>query len=208
MKRSVIISTLAVVVSLLGACGVHRLPADGWVTLLDGEKGLENWDRFGDANWRADGGAIVADKGTGNLNFLVSKKSYKDFEIYAEFWGDHTANSGIYMRCQDRKNITDRNCYEANIFDTRADPSYGTGAIMHRGVVPVPNPHKTGGKWNVYEIHVKGPEITVKLNGVVTASIINRELTSPGPFALQWGNRTPKLAGGAIKWRLVQIREL
>ena len=45
----------------------------GWVTLIDGDKGLENFHRVGDANWRAEDGAIVADKGKGG--FLVSKNS-------------------------------------------------------------------------------------------------------------------------------------
>ena len=204
MKRlSVVISTLLVVIFTVAGCA-SRLPSDGWVTLIEGEKGLENWNRFGDANWRAEGGAIVADKGKGG--HLVSKKSYKDFELYAEFWADHTTNSGVYMRCQDRNKITDRSCYESNIFDQRPDPTYGTGGIVHRGAVsPMP---KAGGKWNVYEIYVKGPELTVKLNGVVTVSIVDRELAS-GPIALQFGNRPPKgEPGGAIKWRKVQIREL
>lgn len=204
MKRSSFVITALLAVFTVAGC-VHRLPTDGWVTLIDGEKGLENWTRYGDANWRAEGGAIVADKGKGG--FLVTKKSYTDFEIYAEFWADHTANSGIYMRCQDRNKIVDTNCYEANIFDSRADPAFGTGAIQHRGRIPLPNPHKTGGKWNVYEIYVKGPEITVKLNGVVTASIVDRDLRAPGPFALQFGNRGKEL-GGAIKFRKVEIREL
>jgi hypothetical protein len=63
----------------------------GWITLLDGSnpKTLDNWNRIGDANWRAEDGAIVADKGKGG--HLVSKNSYKDFQIRAEFWADHTA---------------------------------------------------------------------------------------------------------------------
>ncbi len=202
MKRlSVITLGLLVVAFALFGCAT-QLTSQGWVTLIDGEKGLENWNHFGDANWRAEGGAIVADKGKGG--HLVSKNSYKDFEIYAEFWADHTTNSGVYMRCQDRNKITDRSCYEANIFDQRPDPTYGTGGIVHRGVVsPMP---KAGGKWNVYEIYVKGPELTVKLNGAVTVSIVDKELAS-GPVALQFGNRG-KEPGGAIKWRKVMIKEL
>ena len=53
-----------------------------------------------------------------------------------EFWASHDANSGVFMRCQDVKNITDENCYEANIFDQRPDPSFATGAIVK--VAPVP----------------------------------------------------------------------
>ena len=73
----------------------------GWITLLDGSnpKTLENWNRIGDANWRAEDGAIVADKGKGG--HLVSKNSYKDFQIRAEFWADHTTNSGIFFRVSD-----------------------------------------------------------------------------------------------------------
>ena len=66
----------------LAACAC--LGGSAPVTLLDGEQGLENWDRVGDANWRAEGGAIVADQGKGG--FLVSKESYRDFQVTAEFW--------------------------------------------------------------------------------------------------------------------------
>ena len=77
----------------------------GWITLLDGSnpKTLDNWNRIGDANWRAEDGAIVADKGKGG--HLVSKNSYKDFQIRAEFWADHTTNSGIFFRISDPKTI-------------------------------------------------------------------------------------------------------
>jgi hypothetical protein len=52
---------------------------DGWVTLFDG-KSLENWNKVGDANWRLEDGAVVADRGNG---FLVSKNSYGDFQLRA-----------------------------------------------------------------------------------------------------------------------------
>jgi hypothetical protein len=52
------------------------------VTLIDGDKGLENFARIGDANWRAQDSAIVADKGKGG--YLVSKHSYTDFELRAD----------------------------------------------------------------------------------------------------------------------------
>ena len=103
----------------------------GWTTLIDGATGLDNWNRVGDANWRAEGGAIVADKGKGG--FLVSKNSYKDFQIRAEFWADHTTNSGIFIRCTEPDKITATNAYEVNIYDQRPDPSYGTGGDRQRG---------------------------------------------------------------------------
>src|SRR5687768_1295938 len=202
MKR-LIVATAAI---LLSACSSMPswMPGSGWTTLIDGEKGLENFERVGDVNWRAEGGAIVGDKGKGG--FLLSKNSYQDFALRIEFWADPTANSGIYMRCAEPKNLTDKTCYEANIFDQRPDQTYATGGIVHRGKVL--QPVKAGGKWNTYEITAKGTKMTVLLNGTKTAEIDNVEFPS-GPFALQFGNLPPKgLPGGAIKFRKVQIRPL
>ena len=142
---------------------------------------------------------MVADKKTSKGNtYLVSKKSYKDFQIYAEFWASHDANSGIFMRCQDVKKIGDTTCYEANIFDQRKDPTYGTGALVKFvEVVPMP---KAGGKWNTFEITVKGRHIVIVLNGQKTVDTQNG-LFAEGPIALQY-------AAGVIKFRKVAIKPL
>lgn len=171
----------------------------GWITLIDGASGLDNWTRVGDANWRAVDGAIQADKKTDKASsFLLSKNSYTDFRILAEFWVSDDANSGIYMRCADPKNLTDKTCYEANIYDQRPDPTYGTGAVVHIAAVsPMP---KAGGKWNTFDITVKGTRLTVTLNGVRTADVQDSKLAS-GPIALQY-------AGGVVKFRKVQIKPL
>ncbi len=137
-----------------------------WITLLDGSnpKSLDNWNRIGDANWRAEDGAIVADKGEGG--HLVSKNSYKDFQIRAEFWADHSTNSGIFFRISDPKQIGSKTAYEANIYDQRPEPEGGTGAIPN--VANVPSMPKAGGKWNIYEITAKGSQLMVVLNGTKT----------------------------------------
>ena len=157
----------------------------GWVTLLDGSdpRTLDNWNRIGDANWRAEDGAIVADKGKGG--HLVSKNSYKDFQIRAEFWADPSTNSGIFIRISDPKTINSKSAYEVNIYDQRPEPDYGTGAIVNFAKVsPMP---KAGGKWNTYEITAKGSQLIVVLNGVQTANI-NHSQFPDGPFSLQFGN--------------------
>jgi len=170
-------------------------PGGGWVTLFDGSN-LDHWDRVGDANWRIAGRVVQADKGNG---FLVSKSSYADFEIRAEFWVDADANSGIFIRCSDPQKITSATAYEVNIFDKRPDPSYGTGAIVNVArVSPMP---KAGGKWNVFEITAKGPKFTVTLNGQRTVDGAEDSKHSSGPIALQH-------AAGVVKFRKVQIRPL
>jgi len=197
MKR---LSVIAMGLLLAGCAQMSALT--GWKTLIDGTSGLDNWNRVGDANWRTEDGAIVADKGKGG--FLVSKKSYKDFQIRAEFWADHHTNSGIFIRAQDPQKIGAKNSYEVNIYDQRPGPEYSTGGIVDFAKVqPI---HKAGGKWNTFDITAKGSNLVVVFNGVKTVDIQHTSFAQ-GPFALQFGNHG-KVPGGAIKWRKVQIKEL
>jgi hypothetical protein len=192
--------TMAVLVLAVAACTTSSSGrGGGWVTLLDGTDGMDNWTRVGDANWRAVDGVIQADRKTDKASsFLVSKHAFKDFRIRVEFWASDDANSGIYMRCADPNSITDRTCYEANIFDQRPDPTYGTGAIVHLAAVsPMP---KAGGRWNTFDITVRGSRLTVDLNGTRTAEVDDTRLPS-GPIALQY-------AAGVVKFRKVQIQPL
>ena len=204
MKRLHAIALGLLIAAVTVAGCAYRIPQQGWVTLIDNGSGIENFDRLGDVNWRTEGGALVGDKGKGG--HLVSKKSYKDFEIYAEFWADATTNSGIFIRASDPKKVGAANAYEVNIFDQRPGQEYSTGAIVDFAMVDPKSPPKAGGKWNSFLITAKGPDVTVKFNNQVTAHMRDSKFAS-GPFTLQFGNRG-KEPGGAIKWRKVMIREL
>ncbi len=188
----------AVLAVVLSSCATGG-GGGGTVTLVDGTRGLENFNRVGEANWTATDGAIQATQGGQTPAYLVSKNTYKDFRMRVEFWASDDANSGIFMRCQDPAKITDESCYEANIFDQRPDPTYGTGAIVKVAPVAQPMP-KAGGKWNTYEITMRGPHLVVVLNGQKTIDTHDAKFDS-GPFALQWGR-------GTIKFRKVEIRPL
>ena len=111
-----------------------------------------------------------------------------------EFWASDDANSGIFMRCQNPAKITDETCYEANIFDQRPDPTYGTGAIVKVAKASDPMP-KAGGKWNTYEITASGKRLMLVLNGVKTVDIEDAKFAS-GPIALQWGARHDQVPQG------------
>src|SRR3982074_38025 len=102
----------------------------GWITLLDSTK-MGDWNEVGKANWAMKDGALTVDKLDGkDLSYLVTKNSYKDFQIRAEFWTDEEANSGIFIRCAESKKIDAKICYAANILSKRPDPTYGTAAIV------------------------------------------------------------------------------
>jgi hypothetical protein len=158
------------------------------------------WTKTGDSNWRIQDGAIQADFMQGKLpGYLVTKKTYVDYEIYAEFWVDSETNSGIFIRCQNPEKIGADTCYEVNIWDTRPDPTYGTGAIVDTIKVSAPYP-KVGGKWSVMEIKAKGSQFTVKIDGQTTAAGSDSKYAK-GPIAIQHGR-------GTVKFRKILIKEL
>ena len=169
-----------------------------WTTLFDG-KNLDHWNRLGEANWTIVDGIVQADRKVGEgAAYLVSKQAYTDFQLKVEFWVDAVANSGIFIRCTDPQKIGSATGYEVNIFDTRPDPTYGTGAIVNVAKVdPMP---KAGGQWNTFEITAKGPQLTVILNGTKTVDIQDSQFGS-GPLALQYG-------AGIVKFRKVEIKPL
>ncbi len=189
------ITVISFSVGLLTGCTGNS----DWQTLIDGESGLENFNRVGDANWTAADGAIQATEGTGGASFLVTPDNYGDFALRVEFWASDDANSGIFLRCQEPDNINDRNCYEANIFDQLPDPAYGTGGIVHIAPVAEPRP-LAGGRWNTYEITLQGSRLLVVLNGQTTADVQDSQFAD-GPFALQWGR-------GTMRFRKVEVRSL
>jgi len=168
--------------------------AGGMVALSDGTN-IENFEQAGNANWRVGERTIYADRGNG---FLVTKQSYGDFRLRAEVWVDDIANSGIFIRCDDPEEPGANSCYEVNIFDTRPDPSYGTGAIVNVARVnPMP---KAGLKWNVMEIEARGPQLTVRLNGQQTVSVQDTK-HARGRIAFQYGQ-------GVVRFRKIDIQPL
>jgi hypothetical protein len=196
MKRMLVMTTA---LAFVGAAAFWHdasgQTGPGWTQVFDG-KSLDGFSTEGDANWRIEDGAIIADKGKGG--HLVSKNSYKNFLIYSEFWSDEEANSGIFIRCKDPKAIGAKTCYEMNIFDKRPDPTYGTGSIVYFAEVnPMP---KAAGKWNTFEITADGRHLVITLNGQKTVDIRNG-MFEEGHFTLQYG-------AGVIKFRKVAIKPL
>ena len=199
MKRATIVM-LGLGLLAIGVVGVHAERGasgqgdDGMMTLFDGSS-LDGWNVLGDANWELADGAVQADSGGG---FLVTEKSYADFELTLEFWVDEPANSGIFIRCQDAQSVRDNNSYEVNIYDTRADQTYRTGGIVHFAAPS--SVINAGGQWNTYEIRAEGTRLTVTLNGTQTVDMEDSTYAD-GPIALQYGL-------GVVKFRNVRIREL
>src|SRR5258708_13900986 len=108
-------AAVAVVMALVGCAQVRSMTGMDWQTLVDGDKGLENFNAIGDANSHPEGGAIVADQG--KAGFLVTKNSYGDFELRAEFYAETHTNSAIFIRCPNPHSIASDTSYSFNISD-------------------------------------------------------------------------------------------
>ena len=199
LKGVVMMRAATVALALfLGFAGFAAPPAvsaqagGGWTTVFDG-KSLNGWTPIGNANWKLAEGAVQADMGSG---FLVSNQSYGDFELRAEVWVNDDANSGIFIRASNPKEITAMNAYEVNIFDKRPDQAYRTGAIVD--VAKPMSIENAANKWNTLVITAKGPRLTVNLNGKPMVDVMNTA-HARGPVALQYG-------AGVVKFRKVEIR--
>ncbi len=204
MKRLIRIIGTSLLIAF-AAIGCRSMSGgEGWISLIDGDKGMDNWSVSGRAaNWRAEGGAIQADKFSSEgkvASVLVSKQSFKDFELVVEFWAADDTNSGVYLRAPDPKTInTASGAYEVQIWDRNPNPKYSTGSLVN--VAAVEPIYKAGGKWNTFEITARGAEIIVKMNGVTTAHIKDAKNTEAGRIGLQFN-------GGPIKFRKLTVKEL
>jgi hypothetical protein len=175
-----------------GAADAGPAGSDTWQVLFDGSS-LDRWNAVGDANWAIEGDTVRADSGSG---FLVSDVDYGDFDLSLEFWVDVSANSGVFIRCENPEEIGADSCYEVNIYDMRPDPTYRTGAIVN--VVAPAETINTGGRWNTYEISAHGNRLQATLNDIEMFDVED-DTHSSGPVALQYG-------AGTVIFRNVRIR--
>jgi hypothetical protein len=198
-----IVGSVAVGLTALALQGCSHLPgsSEGWTVLFDG-KDIGAFYRVGDANWSVADGMISADSGDG---FLVTQETYRDFEVRVEFYAEPDTNSGVFLRCTDPKTLASKFCYEVNIWDTRPEQKYGTGAIVNIAAVnPMP---KAGGKWNTYDITAKGDHLVVVLNGTKTADV-HDSTRSEGRIGLQKAPGNDKAGKHVVRFRKVEILRL
>lgn len=109
MKRLAAVTGLLVLFPLFISCSNPRsmdgMPLDGFTSLFDG-KTLDGWRKLteysgDDGKWEVVDGTIAGDQypeGKGGL--LVTEKTYKDIEVYAEVKADYPIDSGIFLRVQ------------------------------------------------------------------------------------------------------------
>ncbi|MEQ8303491.1 MAG: DUF1080 domain-containing protein [Cyclobacteriaceae bacterium] len=157
----------------------------------------EGWFIGGDAEWAFDNDELIGTV-TDGAGFVMTEKTYKNFELELEFYPSDSVNSGVFVRCEGHA-ITATECYEINIWDSRPDPEYRTGAVVLKSAPKVYI--ETTGKWNAYKIKCQDDHIEVWLNGTLTADFKDNQIVE-GYIGLQASGT------GEIKFRNVRIKHL
>lgn len=161
------------------------------------QENSKNWMIKGDANWEFNNNELIGNIVNG-AGFVMTQQTYKDFVLEMEFRPDSTINSGVFIRCKNY-DINSTDCYEINIWDSRPEQNYRTGAIVMKSVPLAVI--ETIEKWNTYKIETKNDHIQVWINGILTADIRDKALTE-GYIGLQ------AMGTGEIRFRNVKIKTL
>jgi hypothetical protein len=134
-------------------------------------------------------GWTVADgiaRNAAGSNNLVSKETFWNFDLHAEYrLGEHT-NGGVGLRGR----------YEVQILEDADRPldKHSHGALCSR-YAPAVRAGKPAGEWQTMDVHLVGRWVTIVLNGKtvvdrkeiegLTAIAGNGDEANPGPFIVQ-----------------------
>jgi hypothetical protein len=165
-------------------------PEPTWVPLFNGHD-LATWRKIGVGEWTVEDGVIVgrhrkADKEYGHL---VSEREFSDFAVRLKFKSVQ-GNSGLYFRIAvDEKKFSGVAGFQAEI-----DPKADVGGLYEtngRAWVVKPTKEQVAkyfkpGEWNDMTVTARGGDITVTINGTVSAELKNDPgKFRKGPLALQ-----------------------
>ncbi len=171
------------------------------VELMNG-RDLSNWNAMVKGQplgWTVENGIA---KNVAGANNLVSKDTFWNFMLHAEYrLGEHT-NGGIGLRGR----------YEIQILEDhgKEQDTHSHGALYSR-IKPAVNASKPAGEWQTMDVRVVGRWLTVTLNGQkiidhreiegLTAIAGNGDEANPGPFIVQGDH-------GAVEFRKFTVTPL
>jgi hypothetical protein len=159
-----------------------------WQRLFDGQT-LKGWHTIPGGQWTVKDGAIIGknEKNDVRHGLLVSDKTYKNFVVRMKYKAIR-GNSGFYFRVQETGDVVGVKGFQAEI-----DPDKDAGGLYETSgrawvVQPKPADVKTWYKpneWNEMTIAAQDGDITVTVNGKVSAQLANDPGLREGKFALQ-----------------------
>ena len=170
-------------------------------------KDLSGWKIHGTEKWYVEDDLLISESGPdAEYGYLATEKSFKNFELTAEFKQEADGNSGLFFRSTiEGTKITG---WQAEV----APPGHDTGGIYEsygRGWLIKPDKEKDKflkyGDWNTMKLRVVDDTVTTWLNGTEMINLTDEKIgEAEGSIALQIHS------GGGIKvyWRNIRIEEL
>ena len=182
--------TLRLILGLFLVTGVATQAADAKFKPLFNGKNLKGWEPTPGGKWEVKNGVIVgtSPKSERRHGILLTKKRFKDFVVKAKFRVLH-GDSGFYFRVDRVKSGVSVHGFQVEIDET--DETGGLYETGGRGWVHQPTAEVAKkraykkGEWSDLELTVKGGDITVKINGVVSTKLTNDKSRKEGHIGLQ-----------------------
>lgn len=150
----------------------------GWQLLFNGHD-LSGWKCNNGKPIAApvEDGALVPYKSGGYI--IIHEKEFDNFIFRCDVrWQDPRCNSGIFFRVEDPLNPVHTG-FEIQVMSGDEVGKHQFGAIYDL-VSTTKNAGKPTGEWNTVEIRCFGPNISVKVNGELVASMNCDEFNQPG----------------------------
>lgn len=180
-----------------GEIKYEKPPSDA-VILFDG-KNLDEWvsaaDRTKPATWTVQDDILTVNKQAGNIE---TKRTFGNYQLHIEWRvpetitgeGQARGNSGCFLASLGKGDAG----YELQIVDSYDNKTYvnGMAGSIYKQLVPLSNPCRKPGEWNVYDVAWKAPEfkddgsvktpamVTVFFNGVLVQD--NMALLGPTQY--------------------------
>ena len=198
-------------------------PSDA-IVLFDGSN-LDAWNNYKgeSAEWMIEDGVLTVAPGKG---VIKTRQAFGDCQLHLEFRtpaevvgeGQGRGNSGVFL--QER--------YEIQILDNFDNVTYSNGQVgsVYKQHIPLANPSRKPGEWQVYDIIFTAPKfneqgdllqpafVTVLLNGVLVQNHVELQGSTAyiGPPSYRThGEKEPLLLqdhGNPVSFRNIWIREL
>lgn len=166
--------------------------AEGWTLLFNGKDltGFLADPKRGHHKWHvADGQAVLApatmEKDLSYVNWpLWTEAEYEDYVLKFDFHfgpNPEAGHSAVVLRAIGKPNTYRQKSIEVDLFGpARKVGHFSTGAFRHMIKPASKVAMKPAGEWNAMQITVKGPNITVELNGEKVNEINLDEYTTAG----------------------------
>ncbi|MCA9269044.1 MAG: DUF1080 domain-containing protein [Planctomycetales bacterium] len=173
-------------------CGVnHSAQAadEEFHALFDG-KTLAGWSPSPGGNWEVKDGAILGTSPASERRhgILLSDKQYSDFTLRAKFrvvQGD----SGLYFRAEPVQGAVGVHGFQVEVDTTEETGGLyetgGRGWVVQPTAAALAERKYKPGEWTDLELTANGQDITVKINGVVSAELKNDRGRREGRLGLQ-----------------------